>query len=91
MRKRLIFIVIINFCTHAETKRPVHWKKARVKAIDTDRSVDQRLMVMGLLPGMDVKVVQIAPLGDPIAIEFQGRCVSLRKAEASGVLLDLLP
>ena len=63
-------------------------RKARVKAIDAQISVNQRLMVMGLLPGMDVKVVQVAPLGDPIAIEFQGRRVSLRRAEASGVLLE---
>ena len=63
-------------------------RKARVKAIDAQISVNQRLMVMGLLPGMDVKVVQVAPLGDPIAIEFLGRRVSLRRAEASGVLLE---
>ena len=63
-------------------------RKARVKAIDAQISVNQRLMVMGLLPGMDVKVVQVAPLGDPIAIEFQGRRVRLRRAEASGVLLE---
>ena len=42
-----------------------------------------------LLPGMMVKVTRVAPLGDPIAIEFQNQCVSLRKAEALEVMVEL--
>ncbi len=88
MRKSLIFIEKQKSFPMLNLSNLSIGKIARVKAIDANISVDQRLMVMGLLPGMDVKVVQVAPLGDPIAIEFQGRCVSLRKAEASGVLLE---
>jgi ferrous iron transport protein A len=64
---------------------------ARVEHIELDNAVSQRLLTLGLLPGMDVKVVQHAPLGDPIAIEFEGRRVSLRKQEAAGVILKALP
>ena len=43
---------------------------------------------MGLIPGVQVRKVRVAPLGDPIAIEFDGRCVSLRRTEANGVRLE---
>ena len=61
---------------------------ARVKAYDQISATDQRLMVMGLIPGVCVRKVRVAPLGDPIAIEFDGRCVSLRRKEANSVLLE---
>ncbi len=64
---------------------------ARVEHIELDNAASQRLMTLGLLPGIDVRVVQLAPLGDPIAIEFEGRRVSLRKREAAGVILKVLP
>jgi ferrous iron transport protein A len=60
---------------------------ARVEETEHGTSTSQRLMTMGLLPGCQVKVVQHAPLGDPIAIEFDGQLVSLRRSEAAGVYL----
>jgi ferrous iron transport protein A len=43
---------------------------------------------MGLLPGTSVQVVQVAPLGDPVEIEFNGMRLSLRKADAAAVEVD---
>ncbi|WOO40297.1 ferrous iron transport protein A [Rubellicoccus peritrichatus] len=63
-------------------------ERAQVVSLDADDSINQRLMVMGLLPEMSVTMVQVAPLGDPIAIEFEGRRVSLRRAEAAGVVVE---
>ena len=60
---------------------------AQVESTNFDTTANQRLMTLGLLPGTDVTVVQHAPLGDPIAIEFDGRRVSLRKNEAARVFL----
>lgn len=60
----------------------------RVKAFHESSATDQRLMVMGLIPGVDVRKIRVAPLGDPIAVEFDGRCVSLRRREATSVLLE---
>jgi ferrous iron transport protein A len=61
---------------------------ARVKAYDQCNATDQRLMVMGLIPGVEVRKIRVAPLGDPIAVEFDGRCVSLRRTEANSVRLE---
>ncbi len=52
--------------------------------------VSPRLMAMGLLPGIEVKVVQVAPLGDPLEIEFRGTRLSLRKADAATVEVERL-
>jgi Fe2+ transport system protein FeoA len=45
-------------------------------------------MTLGLLPGIEIKLVQIAPLGDPLAVEIDGRRLSLRRREAAGVALE---
>lgn len=46
-------------------------------------------MALGLLPGMVLKLVRKAPLGDPLAIEFGGQVVSLRLAEAESLIVDV--
>lgn len=61
---------------------------ARVKDLCTESTVAQRLMTLGLLPGIQIRVVEVAPFGDPIAVEFNGQRISLRRTEAAGVLLD---
>jgi Fe2+ transport system protein FeoA len=41
-----------------------------------------KLLAMGLTKGTEVKLVKIAPLGDPVEIAVRGYHLSLRKAEA---------
>lgn len=53
----------------------------------TDQEMSVKLMEMGCLPGELVKLEQVAPLGDPIAITVAGYKLSLRKSEAATVLL----
>jgi ferrous iron transport protein A len=62
----------------------------KLASLNPERAVDQRLMALGLLPGMILKLVRRAPLGDPLAIEFAGQVVSLRLAEADGLMVELL-
>ena len=60
----------------------------KLASLNPEREVDQRLMALGLLPGMSLKLVRKAPLGDPLAIEFAGQVVSLRLAEAESLIVD---
>src|ERR1700749_1584713 len=53
----------------------------------TDLEMSVKLMEMGCLPGEEVCVERIAPLGDPIAINVAGYSLSLRKREASTIIL----
>lgn len=56
----------------------------------TDKDMALKLLEMGCTPGEVVKLDRIAPLGDPIAISVAGYLLSLRKAEASTVLVSLI-
>lgn len=47
-----------------------------------------KLMEMGFIPGETVLVEQVAPLGDPIAIQVAGYAVSLRVNEASKIVVE---
>ena len=50
--------------------------------------LELKLMEMGCIPGEEVVVEQIAPLGDPISIRIAGYSLSLRKNEAKQILVD---
>jgi ferrous iron transport protein A len=47
-----------------------------------------KLMEMGCVPGELVKVEQVAPLGDPIAISVSGYNLSLRLDEAQNIFVE---
>ena len=53
----------------------------------TDEKMALRLIEMGCNPGEVVKINNFAPLGDPIAIFVSGYLLSLRKQEASTVIV----
>ena len=47
-----------------------------------------KLMEMGCVPGEQVKVEQVAPLGDPISISVAGYNLSLRLNEAHTIFVE---
>lgn len=53
----------------------------------TDLEMSVKLMEMGCLPGETIRVTRVAPMGDPIAIHVSGYQLSLRKLEASTIIL----
>jgi Fe2+ transport system protein FeoA len=42
-------------------------------------------MEMGLLPGTEVRVVRVAPLGDPIELRVRHYSLSVRRADAAEI------
>lgn len=48
-----------------------------------------KLMEMGCLPGEEIQLEQIAPLGDPICISVAGYHLSLRINEAEHILVEI--
>jgi Fe2+ transport system protein FeoA len=58
-------------------------ERGRVQPERSDHPAFQHLLAMGLLPGTEVKVLQVAPLGDPVEIEFNHMRLSMRKADAA--------
>lgn len=58
--------------------------KARIvgfSAVETN--FRRKLLALGLMPGAEVEVRRVAPLGDPVQIQLRGASVSLRKQEAA--------
>lgn len=64
--------------------------RARVVQVAGGGEVSFRLLEMGLIPGIEVVLVGRAPLGDPLELELRGYRLSVRKAEAALVEVDLL-
>ena len=63
-------------------------KTATISSVDGPRAFRRRLLEMGLVPGVEVRVVTIAPLGDPLRIEVRGGQWSMRRAEAAQILVE---
>ena len=50
-----------------------------------ERGFRRRLMELGLVPGTEVRVTKVAPLGDPLELVARGSSLSIRAAEARSV------
>ncbi len=55
-----------------------------------DRGYRQRLLAMGLTPGVEFTLKRVAPLGDPIEISVRNFALTLRRDEASVLELERL-
>jgi Fe2+ transport system protein FeoA len=67
-------------------------QKARIRTIATTTNLAYRrkLLALGLLPGTEVEMQRVAPLGDPMEIRLRGYHLSLRRDEALALEIDLL-
>ncbi len=65
--------------------------RARITAVGSIGPMRRRLMDMGLLPGEEVEVQKVAPLGDPIEVRVKSYSLSLRKKEAEGIAVEVRP
>jgi ferrous iron transport protein A len=54
----------------------------------TDKQYKRRLLSLGVTCGVEFSVVRIAPLGCPIQIEVRETALTLRKEEASQLILE---
>ncbi len=64
---------------------------ARVARVQAAPGLRRRLMEMGVLPGTVVRVVRVAPLGDPLVVRLRGYELSLRHDDARAVAVEPLP
>ena len=65
--------------------------RAEVTAVRAESAIRRRIMDMGLIRGTSFKVLRVAPLGDPVEIYFKGLYLAMRKNEADGILVRLVP
>ncbi|HZZ26834.1 MAG TPA: FeoA family protein [Pirellulales bacterium] len=62
--------------------------RGRVVRVNQFDEVSARLMEMGLTPGVEVQVLGVAPLGDPIELALRGYRLSVRRSEAARVEVE---
>jgi ferrous iron transport protein A len=66
-------------------------RAATVISVACERPTARRLMELGLLPGTRVDVIRIAPMGCPMELRVRDSSLSIRRAEAARVSVQLLP
>ena len=62
---------------------------AVITRVDNEGQLAQRLMSLGLLEGTTVALLRRALGGDPIEIDVMGYALSLRRAEARQIEIEL--
>lgn len=60
-------------------------ESAKVTAVNGDNQITRRLMEMGVVPGVSVRMIKSAPFGDPLEIRVRGYHLAMRKSEADQI------
>lgn len=63
-------------------------QSGKVISIGEKGPVRRRIMDMGVTPGAVIKIIKVAPLGDPIEVNIRGYELSLRKDEAKQISVE---
>ena len=63
-------------------------EQGRVVQVEGTDGISQRLLEMGLTPGTQVRLLGMAPLGDPLELELRGYRLSVRRSEAARVEVE---
>jgi ferrous iron transport protein A len=60
-------------------------ESAVVSLVNGDTPLSKRLMEMGIVPGVSVRVIKTAPLGCPLEISVRGYHLAIRRTEAETI------
>ena len=63
-------------------------ESGNVLSVRGENAITRRLMEMGVIPGVAVRMVKSAPFGDPIEIRVRGYSLALRRNEAEAIELE---
>ncbi len=61
----------------------------KVVKLRGEGAIKRRIMDMGITKGVEIAVRKVAPLGDPLEITVRGYELSLRKADAEMIDVEL--
>lgn len=62
--------------------------QGEVVEVRAQGSVRQRLLEMGFIRGAVLRVIKLAPLGDPMELVIKGYHLSLRREESACILVQ---
>ena len=64
-------------------------QSARIEAVGGEGALRQHFLDMGVIPGAEVTLVKLAPMGDPMELRIHGYELTLRLADAEKI--DAVP
>lgn len=62
-------------------------ERVRIVSVGGERGFRRRLLELGFLPDVEIALVGVAPLGDPLDVRLRGCRYSLRRAEAEAIVV----
>ena len=63
-------------------------RSAAIRTVGGEGELRQHFLDMGLIPGAEVTLVKLAPMGDPMELQIHGYSLTLRLAEADRIEID---
>lgn len=63
-------------------------QSGRISKLSCSGSLKSKLIDMGVLNGERIKVLRVAPLGDPVEVLIKQYKLSLRKKDAEGITVE---
>ena len=63
-------------------------KSAVIRQVGGEGALRQHFLDMGMIPGAEVTVVKLAPMGDPMEVQVHGYELTLRLAEADQIEIE---
>jgi len=59
----------------------------KVEKLAGEGPIKRRIMDMGITKGVELTVLKVAPLGDPIEITVRNYALSIRKQDAENIII----
>ncbi len=63
-------------------------KSAVIKSVGSHGALRQHFLDMGMIPGVEITVIKLAPMGDPMEVQIHGYELTLRLEEADQIEID---
>ncbi len=65
-------------------------QSGKIQTVGSEGSLRQHFLDMGVIPGAEITLVKLAPLGDPMEFRLHGYELTLRVADAENILIESL-
>ena len=65
-------------------------KSAKIVSVNNNNATKVRLAEMGIMPGIDVRMIKKTPFGGPVYIKINNYYITLRKEDASLITIKSL-
>jgi len=65
-------------------------EEAIIRKINFEGKLKNRLLELGIIENVKIKLIKFAPLGDPLQISIRGYNLAIRKTTAKYILVDKL-